>query len=231
MRGTVDTTKSRQAMPVAGREDIVKILQETGSPSALIEHVSTVCERALKIADQVEAAGLPVDKPVVQAGALMHDMGVPFQKGEPIVIPEWGNKAQGLLTDSLTHPILGFEVAGQYGFPMSVRRCILCHTPGPTREECQMLGIPPPEEELIPVTIEEKIVMYADFVTWAAMLGLNPWRDGRGMAEAGIPYFNYFWREATGTSLTMDGPIAQRWIDAQRDMGRFARAEWFGIES
>jgi len=212
------------------REDIIKILEETGSPPTLIRHVSTVCDRAMQVADQVEAAGIPVDRQVLEAGALMHDIGIPSQTGNPITVPEWGERAQGLRSDNLVHPILGFELAGKYGFPMSVRRCILCHTPGPTREECRMLGIDPPEEELMPITIEENIVMYADFVTWAAMLGLNPWKDPRQMAEAGVPYFNYYWQKATGAKLTMDGPIAQRWIDAQRDMGRFARPEWFGIQ-
>jgi len=230
MRGATDTSGSTAAMPVRGRDEIVKILEETGSPPSLIEHVSAVCDRALRMAEQAEAAGLPVDKDVVEAGALLHDAGIPRQKGEPIVVPEWGDRAKGLLTDNLTHPILGFELAGEYGFPLSVRRCILCHTPGPTREECRMLGMTPPEEELMPITIEENIVMYADFLTWAAVLGLNPWRDPRAMAEAGVPYFNYFWRKATGTSLTMDGPVAQRWIDAQLNLGRFARPEWFGIQ-
>lgn len=216
-------------MPVAGREQILEILRETGSPAALIEHVSTVCERALKLTDAVQAAGIAVDRRVVEFGALLHDAGVPFQKGTPIVIPEWGDRARGLLTDSLTHPILGFELAGRYGFPMSVRRCILCHTPGPTREECRALGIAPPEEELLPVAMEEKIVMYADFLTWAAMLGLNPWQDARQMAEAGVPYFNYYWRTALGTALTMDGPVAQRWIAAQHELGGYARPEWFGL--
>jgi putative nucleotidyltransferase with HDIG domain len=231
MQGKTEPAGSTAMMPVSGRDEIIKILQETGSPPSLIDHVSAVCDRALKIAEQVEAAGLPVDTAVVEAGALLHDSGIPRQKGEPIVIPEWGDRARGLVTDNLTHPILGFELAGEYGFPLSVRRCILCHTPGPTREECRMLGITPPEEELIPITIEEKIVMYADFLIWATMLDLNPWRDPREMADAGIPYFNYFWRKATGTSLTMDGPVAQRWIDAQRDLGRFARPEWFGIQA
>jgi uncharacterized protein len=218
-------------MPVKGRDEIIAILQETGSPPSLIEHVSEVCDRALKIAGLIEAAGLLVDKDVVEAGALLHDAGIPRQKGEPIVIPEWGDRAKGLVTDSLSHPILGFELAGEYGFPLSVRRCILCHTPGPTREECRMLGMTPPEEELMPITIEEKIVMYADFLTWATMLDLNPWRDPREMAKAGVPYFNYFWQRATGTSLTMDGPIAQRWIDAERDMGRFTKPEWFSVRA
>jgi uncharacterized protein len=231
MQGKTQTASSPASMPVSGRDEIISILQETGSPPSLIEHVLAVCERALKIAEQIESAGLPVDKNVVEAGALLHDSGIPRQKGEPIVIPEWGDRAKGLVTDNLSHPILGFELAGEYGFPLSVRRCILCHTPGPTREECRMLGLTPPEEELIPITIEEKIVMYADFLTWATMLGLNPWRDPREMAEAGVPYFNYFWHKATGTSLTMDGPVAQRWIDAQRDMGRFARPEWFSVQA
>jgi putative nucleotidyltransferase with HDIG domain len=216
-------------MSVTGRDEIIKILQETGSPPPLIQHVSTVCERALKIADAVRASGIPVDTEVVEAGALLHDMGVPLQQGEPIVIPEWGDRAKGLLTDSLTHPILGFELAGKYGFPLTVRRCILCHTPGPTRAECRALGLTPPDEELLPITIEEKLVMYADFLTWAAMLGLNPWQDASQMAAAGVPYFGYFWRERLGTPLTMDGPVAQRWINAQVELGHYARPEWFGL--
>jgi hypothetical protein len=49
------------------------------------------------------------------------------------------------------------------------------------------------------------------------------------MAEAGVPYFNYFWRQALGVPLTMDGVVAQRWIDAQHEMGGYARPEWFGL--
>jgi hypothetical protein len=226
---TTNASSQQTEMPVVGRDEIIQILQETGSPPALIQHVSTVCERAMKVADNVEAAGIAVNRRVLEAGALLHDSGVPLQKGEPVVIPEWGDRAKGLLTDSLMHPILGFDLAGRYGFPMSVRRCILCHTPGPTREECRALGMTPPEEELLPVAMEEKIVMYADFLTWAAMLGINPWQDARRMAEAGVPYFNYFWRKALGVPLTMDGPVAQRWIDAQHEMGGYARPEWFGL--
>lgn len=216
-------------MPVADRDAVIAILRETGSPPALIQHVATVCERALRMAGEIAAAGIPVDRQVVEYGALLHDCGIPKLSGAPIQVPEWGDRAQGLYSDNLMHPILGFEIAGQHGFPLSVRRCILCHTPGPTRAECAELGLRAPDEELLPVGIEEKIVMYADFVTWAAALGLNPWRDERAMAEAGVPYFNYYWRAALGRELSMDGPVAQRWIDAQHELGRYARPEWFGL--
>jgi putative nucleotidyltransferase with HDIG domain len=219
----------QQGMPVAVREAVIAILRQTGSPPALIQHVSTVCERALKMADEVAAADIPVDRQVVEYGALLHDSGIPRLTGEPIQVPEWGDRARGLLSDNLMHPILGFELAGEYGFPLLVRRCILCHTPGPTRAECAELGLRVPDVELLPVSMEEKIVMYADFVTWAAALGLNPWRDERAMAEAGVPYFNYYWRAALGRELAMDGPVARRWIDAQRELGRYARPAWFGF--
>jgi hypothetical protein len=49
------------------------------------------------------------------------------------------------------------------------------------------------------------------------------------MAEAGVPYFNYVWRAALGREPTLDGPFAQRWIDPQRELGRYARPEWFGL--
>jgi len=226
---TTEASPQRTELPVSGREEIIKILQDTGSPPSLIEHVSTVCERSLRIADRVGAAGIAVDRRMLEAGALLHDMGAPMCKGAPIVIPEWGDRAKGLLSDFLMHPIHGFHLAGTYGFPMTVRRCILCHTPGPTREECRALGMTPPDEELLPVNIEEKIIMYADFVTWAAMLGLNPWQNPNVMAEAGVPYFNYYWRAAQLTPLTLDGPVAQRWIYAQQEMGRYAEPAWFGL--
>ena len=91
------------------------------------------------------------------------------------------------------------------------------------------MGLAPPDEELLPVALEEKIVMYADFLTWAAMLKLNPWRDERAMAEAGVPYFNCFWRKSLGIELTLDGDVAQRWINAQRELGPFAQPAWFGL--
>ncbi|HVC80396.1 MAG TPA: HD domain-containing protein [Chloroflexota bacterium] len=225
----MQATEQREDMPALGRDDVIALLQRTGSSATLIQHVVTVCERALKLADAVSAAGTPVSRQVVEYGALLHDMGIPQLKGEAVTIPEWGDRAKNLLSDNLMHPILGFHLAEEHGFPLSVRRCVLCHTPGPTRRECLALGLTPPEEEMLPVTIEEKIVMYADFVTWAAMLGLDPWRDEREMALAGVPYFNFYWRAALNTELTVDGEVAQRWIDAQRELGRYARPEWFGI--
>jgi len=225
----MQATEQREDMPALGRDEVIALLQRTGSSAALIQHVVTVCERALKLSDAVSAAGTPVSRQVVEYGALLHDMGIPHLKGEAVTIPEWGDRAKNLLSDNLTHPILGFHLAGEHGFPLSVRRCVLCHTPGPTRRECLALGLTPPEEEMLPVTIEEKIVMYADFVTWAAMLGLNPWRDEREMALAGVPYFNFYWRATLNTELTLDGEVAQRWIDAQRELGRYACPDWFGI--
>ena len=223
------STQGNIDMPATGREDILRLLADTGSPPSLIAHVTDVCDRAMRIVDQVEAAGIPVDRRVVHTGSLLHDMGIPFQTGEPVDVPELGDLAQGVLTDSLMHPILGFQVAERYGFSLAVRRCILCHTPGPTRAECVILGLTPPREEMLPVAMEEKIVMYADFVTWCAKLGLNPWRDERVTAEAGLLYFNIFWPRIVGVTLGPDGNIARRWIDAHREMRIFARPEWFGV--
>jgi putative nucleotidyltransferase with HDIG domain len=216
-------------MPVRDHGELLAILQRTGSSPSLIAHVVAVCERALKLADAIAVAGTAVDRRTVEYGALLHDIGIPALRGTPVEAPEWGDRAKGLLSDNLMHPILGYELVGELGFPLAVRRCVLCHTPGPTRAECLALGLHPPDEELLPAAIEEKIVMYADFVTWAAMLGLNPWHDERAMAEAGVPYFNCYWRRALGTELTVDGEVARRWIDAQRELGGYARPEWFGL--
>jgi putative nucleotidyltransferase with HDIG domain len=157
------------------RQAIIQLLLDNGTGPDLLAHVQRVERISQQIADQLEAQGGRVDRQVLEAGALLHDLGLPLRTGAPITIPAFGDKAKGLTSDDINHGITGAIRAAELGFPPTVTRCALRHIPGPSIAECAILGLPTPPEETIPVAIEEKIVSYADMVNWVALLGLNPW--------------------------------------------------------
>jgi uncharacterized protein len=172
------------------RQAIIQLLLDNGTGPDLLAHVQRVERISQQIADQLEAQGGRVDRQVLEAGALLHDLGLPLRTGAPITIPAFGDKAKGLTSDDINHGITGAIRAAELGFPPTVTRCALRHIPGPSIAECAILGLPTPPEETIPVAIEEKIVSYADMVNWVALLGLNPWRDADALVQAGLPYIS-----------------------------------------
>ena len=56
------------------REECLKILQDSNVPSNIIAHSKQVCNVALKIADLLERKGIKINRNLVQAGALLHDV-------------------------------------------------------------------------------------------------------------------------------------------------------------
>jgi len=64
-------------------------------------------------------------------------------------------------THNLDHGLLGGEMIGERGFPENLRRAVERHVgAGIGKEEASKLGLG--SRDLIPETIEEKIVCYAD---------------------------------------------------------------------
>lgn len=212
------------------RQAIIQLLLDNGTGPDLLAHVQRVERISQQIADQIEAQGGRVDRQVLEAGALLHDLGLPLRTGAPITIPAFGEKAKGLTSDDITHGITGAIRAAELGFPPAVTRCALRHIPGPSIAECAILDLPTPPEETIPVALEEKIVSYADMVNWVALLGLNPWRDDDALVQAGLPYISYFIEQKTGQPLGLDSPAAQRWRALDAEMRQYARPEFWGIE-
>jgi len=88
------------------------------------------------------AKGLKINLDLVEAGALLHDMG-------------------RALTHGIDHSIVGAKLAESRGLSRSVIRIIERHMgAGITADEARRLGLP--NMDLIPETLEEKIVAYAD---------------------------------------------------------------------
>ena len=61
-------------MAIPTEEECLKILKENNVPSNIIAHVRAVCSFSLKIADFLEKSGIPINRDLVAAGALLHDL-------------------------------------------------------------------------------------------------------------------------------------------------------------
>ena len=134
----------------------IRALHERHAPTAdLFDVVFTHCEIVARIADRiVEASGLDVDRDLVRAGCLLHDLGV-YRLYD----------ASGRRRDEsyLLHGLLGHELLRGEGFPEELCRFCSCHTGvGLTRHDIVAQRLPLPVADYVAVTTEEKVVMYAD---------------------------------------------------------------------
>jgi uncharacterized protein len=101
-----------------------------------------VAEVALKTAKALKEKGFKVDSDLVEVGALLHDIG----------------RAK---THTVHHAVVGAEIAESAGLPDAVISIIKRHVGGGiTADEAEKLGWP--KDVYVPMTLEEKIVSYAD---------------------------------------------------------------------
>src|SRR3989338_167483 len=83
-------------MIIPTKEECLKILKESSVPDNIIAHLKAVCEFSMKIVDILETKGINVNRDLVAAAALLHDI----KKLAP------GN-----------HVIEGFEFVKSLGYP------------------------------------------------------------------------------------------------------------------
>ncbi len=124
------------------REQAIELLRANHCPPIVIRHCEVVAKLAVEIAEKIEKKGLKVDRELVEVGALLHDLG--------------RSKAHGV-----NHGVVGANMAASEGLPESLVRIIRSHVgAGITAEEAEAFGWP--KDVYVPVTLEEKIVSYAD---------------------------------------------------------------------
>jgi len=126
------------------RSECVKLLRAAGCEEAVIKHCIAVAELALEIAaaNKKRNKNKNIDEELIFTGALLHDMGRACSHG-------------------VEHGFLGGELAKASGLDDRLVKIIQRHVgAGITAEEAKQLGLPP--ISLMPETIEEKIVAYAD---------------------------------------------------------------------
>ena len=125
------------------REQAIQLLRESQCSAKVVKHCKAVAKVALETAEACKKRGFGVDLELVEIGALLHDIG-------------------RSKTHTVHHAMVGVEIAQAAGLPEPVTSIIKRHVGGGiTAVEARELGWPS-DEGYIPLTLEEKIVSYAD---------------------------------------------------------------------
>ena len=118
------------------------LLYDCGCSERVVVHSKAVSTMAVKFAKACKNKGLTVDVKLVEVGALLHDIG-------------------RSKTHDVTHAVVGVEIARSLNLPDSIVSIIERHIGGGiSSDEAKKLGLP--VMDYFPVTLEEKLVTYAD---------------------------------------------------------------------
>jgi uncharacterized protein len=139
-------------------DDEVLSLHKKHAPSQdALDLVYTHCQIICGIARQLHSrpgADPAIDMDLVQAGSLLHDIGVYRLYDEDGKLDR---------ADYIRHGILGYELLQEEGFPDTICRFASHHTGvGLTRNDVIAEGLPLPPVDYLAETGEERLVMYAD---------------------------------------------------------------------
>ena len=124
------------------REQAIELLRKNNCPEVVVSHCEAVAQIALELADKLEKKGIKIDRELVEAGALLHDLG-------------------RSKTHRVDHGVVGAKIAESEGLAEPLLRIIKSHVGGGiTTKEAKAFGWS--KDVYVPVTLEEKIVSYAD---------------------------------------------------------------------
>jgi len=120
----------------------VELHRHHGSSDVVVEHCRTVATVACALAAEIKGHGKEVDVKVVNAGALLHDIG-------------------RSRTQTVRHGLEGAEMIERDGVDKVVVDIVRKHVgAGLSPEEARSLGLP--DLDYIPRTLEERVVCFAD---------------------------------------------------------------------
>jgi uncharacterized protein len=124
------------------RKEALIFLKQVGCSKEVINHCMAVTSLAIETAKIIQDKAIQVDIALVEIGAILHDLG-------------------RSKTHTVDHAVVGANIAKQAGLPKSVISIIKRHVGGGiTQNEAQKLGWK--ADIYMPLTLEEKIVSYAD---------------------------------------------------------------------
>ncbi len=118
----------------------------------LVAHGEQVAKKARAAARRV--AALKPDLKFIEAAAMLHDIGI-FKTRTP----QFGCFGQ---QPYIRHGILGAEILHRAGHPKLALVCERHIGVGISKADIRQHRLPLPEREMVPVSIEEQIVCYAD---------------------------------------------------------------------
>lgn len=189
-------------MNIPSRKDLEKILRDAGNTQRLIDHSNMVADLALRIADIFIAKGTWVNKVVLEAGAILHDISYEKHHG-----PD--------------HGMIGHDMILELGLPEPVARLADIHEPW-SEDEAKTLNLPPKYcKDHFPSNWEEKIFIAADSIPFLAIhMGVDPWtNEPYKLIDAVLPYFNEdYFLPITGKKIEKDHPFFKRWLRATQEI-------------
>ena len=118
----------------------------------LLRHSKAVARKALAIADAHPE--LHLDRQFIIEAAMVHDIGI--IKTDAPDIQCFGAEPY------IRHGVLGAEMMRAEGFPLHARVCERHTGAGLSLKEIEEQHLPLPHEDLLPETLEEKVICYAD---------------------------------------------------------------------
>ncbi len=118
----------------------------------LIQHGKQVAQKALTCAAKV--AALKPDNVFLENAAMLHDIGI-FMTNSP------GFGCRGR-HPYICHGVLGARLLRDKGLPDYALVCERHVGVGISAEDVRHFSLPLPERDMLPVTIEEQIICYAD---------------------------------------------------------------------
>lgn len=125
---------------------------ETRAYEILIRHSQRVTQKALETARR--AAHLKPDLKFIEEAAMLHDIGV-FKTHAPDI------GCTGI-EPYIRHGVLGREILEKEGFPKHALVCERHIGVGITSEDVKRNHLPLPERDMVPVSLEERIICFAD---------------------------------------------------------------------
>jgi uncharacterized protein len=134
--------------------EIIEQVYERGSPAyrILVAHGTLVAQKSVLIAERV--AHLNPDIRFLKEAALLHDIGMIFTRS-----PKLGCHGQH---PYVCHGVFGRRLLEEIGLPQHALVCERHVGVGITREDIRSQQLPLPDRDMLPQSIEEQIICYAD---------------------------------------------------------------------
>lgn len=132
---------------------ILNMYYEEGSAllDLLLTHSRNVAQKALRVAEECH---LDVDRQFVSDASMLHDVGI-IRCNAPSIFCT-GEEPY------IRHGIIGAELMRSIGLPDIASVCERHTGSGLTAKEIAEAGLPLPHIDLVPVSLEEKLICYAD---------------------------------------------------------------------
>ncbi len=131
--------------------EAVKLLEDENVPDSVVVHTKAVATFAVELAEKVKAKGHIVDIELVKIGALLHDIG-------------------RSVTHGIAHGVEGRKILERHNVDVRLCRIACNHVlAGIDAVEAGKLGLP--AEDMVPETVEEKLICYADKLAFGSRIG------------------------------------------------------------